>query len=59
MRTKEEIKIELASVQNDMLKLAHKGVLSGEDEELWKKLFNKQLSLMTEMYKNTKEKRMK
>lgn len=54
MRTKEEIRKELAQVHTDIFKLAYKG-LSKEEEELWKKLFNKQLTLEKELYAGTKE----
>ena len=56
MRTKEEIRTELAQVHTDMFKLAHKE-LSKEEEELWKKLFNKQLTLEKEMYAGIKDKK--
>ena len=58
MRSKEEIKNELAQVKTDMFKLAHKD-RSKEEEEIWKQLFNKQLTLEKELYAGVKEKRMK
>lgn len=59
MRTKEEIRKELTEVKNKLFKLAYKKNRTEADEEEWKKLFNKQLSLEKEMYAGIKEKRMK
>lgn len=56
MRTKEEIRKELAQVHTDIFKLAYKK-LSKEEEELWKELFNKQLTLEKELFAGTEAKK--
>ena len=56
MRTKEEIRKELAQVHTDIFKLAYKA-LSKEEEELWKELFNKQLTLEKELFAGTEAKK--
>lgn len=56
MRTKEEIRKELAQVHTDIFKLAYKE-LSKEEEELWKELFNKQLTLEKELFAGTEAKK--
>lgn len=59
MRSKEEIKRELTAVKNELFKLAHKKNRTEADELTWAKLFDKQIALEKEIYKDVKEKRLK
>lgn len=59
MRTKEDIRKEIYEVQSKMTELSNKGTFTGEDKELWNKLFNKQLTLGKELYKDIKEQRLR
>ena len=55
MRTKEDIKKELTKVKNELFKLAYKANKTEKDEIEYKKLFDKQLALEKELYKDSKE----
>ena len=56
-RTKEEIRKEIAEVQTELSKLATKVTFTEEDNKKWAELFNKQLTLGKELYKDVKEQR--
>jgi len=58
-RTKEDIRKEYAEVQSQMMKLSNKKSFTENEEKLWKKLFDKQLTLGKELYKDVKEQRLK
>lgn len=58
-RTKEDIRKEYAEVQNQMMKLSNKKSFTENEEKLWKKLFDKQLTLGKELYKDVKEQRLR
>ena len=58
-RTKGEIRKEIAEVQTELSKLATKVTFTEEDNKKWAELFNKQLTLGKELYKDVKEQRFK
>lgn len=58
-RTKEEIRKEIAEVQTELSKLATKVTFTEEDNKQWAELFNRQLTLGKELYKDVKEQRFK
>ena len=58
-RTKEDIRKEIAEVQSQMMKLSNKKSFTENEEKLWKKLFDKQLTLGKELYKDVKEQRLR